>query len=378
MWQRIGSIATKHPFAFGVTISTVKTSFSDLLVQKVVEKRDEIDWRRNLVFASFGCMYLGGVQYVIYVPLFSKMFPNAARFAAMPLKEKLKDTRGMLNVVAQVFIDQCIHHPLLYFPVFYTTKDLVMAEEFSVMESLNEYKRNMKDDLIALWKIWVPSTMINFAFMPMWGRIPWVAGTSLLWTCILSAMRGGSVSDAEDIVGGAVTGASLHVLENSITDFYASPVELDLNRSHVCVSAHGPDKIGWIAKMAREIADNKGSITHSNMVRLGSEFIVTMHVAVRPEIKRQLVSSLLSNEELEPLNIRVSSLSRRQTGEYVKAVMGLRIHCVGEDKPGMLASIAEKIASEGLSTDNITTKIQAGTYYVSHVTNQLTNLFLLH
>ena len=208
--------------------------------------------------------------------------------------------------------------------------------------------------------------------------------TSLLWTCILSAMRGGSVTDAEDLVGGAVTGASLNVLENSITDFYASPVELDSNRSHVCVSAHGPDKIGWIGKMAREIADYDGSITHSNMVRLGSEFVVTMHVAVKPESKRKLIISLLSNEELEPLNLRVSSLTRRQTGEYVKAVMGIRIHCVGEDRPGMLAAIAEKIATQGLSTDNITTKIQAGTLHVPYahsmlnISFMLANLFILY
>ena len=49
---------------------------------------------------------------------------------------------------------------------------------------------NYKEDLVALWKLWVPSTFLNFALMPMWARIPWVATTSLLWTCILSAMRG--------------------------------------------------------------------------------------------------------------------------------------------------------------------------------------------
>ena len=47
-----------------------------------------------------------------------------------------------------------------------------------------------QEDLVALWKLWVPSTFLNFALMPMWARIPWVATTSLLWTCILSAMRG--------------------------------------------------------------------------------------------------------------------------------------------------------------------------------------------
>ena len=88
--------------SFGVGISTIKTSASDLLVQKVVEQKEEIDWKRNAAFATFGCFYLGGVQYLIYVPVFGRMFPNASAFAAKSLKQKLKDTKGQLALGAQV------------------------------------------------------------------------------------------------------------------------------------------------------------------------------------------------------------------------------------------------------------------------------------
>jgi hypothetical protein len=80
MWKNLAKIPIKHPFAFGVGISTVKTSASDLLVQTVVEQRtlDEIDWKRNAAFATFGCFYLGGVQYALYVPVVSlDSFPFA-------------------------------------------------------------------------------------------------------------------------------------------------------------------------------------------------------------------------------------------------------------------------------------------------------------
>ena len=73
---------------------------------------------------------------------------------------------------------------------------------------------NLKDDLFALWKIWVPSTIINFSFMPMWGRIPWVASTSLIWTCILSMMRGGSddiVIDDDEVIGPHVSGKTMKI-----------------------------------------------------------------------------------------------------------------------------------------------------------------------
>lgn len=202
MWKNLAKIPIKHPLAFGVGISTFKTSASDLLVQVVVEqkKANEIDWKRNAAFATFGCFYLGGVQYMIYVPLFGRLFPNAAKFAAKPIREKVRDAKGMAALCGQVFLDQFVHHPLLYFPVFYATREIVMSEKPDLMRCLRIYRDNMSEDLAALWKIWVPSTFVNFAFMPMWARIPWVAGTSLLWTGILSAMRGGGMFHVMDIL----------------------------------------------------------------------------------------------------------------------------------------------------------------------------------
>ena len=92
-----------------------------------------------------------------------------------------------------------------------------MAECFATIPHpanfrFHRYSANMQDDLLALWKarakerdsqkrcvtarrsfpsqVWVPATLFNFSFSPMWMRIPVVASTSLLWTCILSSMRG--------------------------------------------------------------------------------------------------------------------------------------------------------------------------------------------
>lgn len=357
---RLKSIPVKYPFYFGVGLSCVKTSASDLLVQKVVEQRETIDWRRNSAFAAFGFFYLGGVQYSIYVNLFGRMFPNAAKFAKLPIRDKIKDIKGMFQLGAQVFLDQCVHHPLMYFPAFYCTKEIVMSENPNISKCLADYKKNMWEDLDALWKIWVPATLVNFAFMPMHARIPFVAGVSLLWTCVLSAMRGGDVVHGQDMAGGAVTGATLKMMEEGIGELWTCPVELDSHMSHVVISASGPDKVGWVAILARTVANEGGNVTHSKMVRLGQEFIILMHVAVQPEKQKTLIRNLASNKELEPLNLRTTGLTRRRTGKYEKAVMGLRIHCVGQDKPGMLATISEEIRERGMSIDNVSTELRMG------------------
>jgi predicted amino acid-binding ACT domain protein len=331
-WSRVISIPVQHPFAFGVGLSCVKTSFSDLLVQKIVERKEEIDWKRNMAFASFGFFYLGGVQYAIYVPFFGRLFPGAAKFAAKPLREKLKDFKGMIQLGAQVFLDQCVHHPLMYFPAFYCTKELVMSEKPDFFRVLKKYRENMMEDLFALWQIWMPATIVNFAFMPMYARIPFVAGVSLLWTCILSAMRGGDIVHGEDLAGGAVTGATLTILEEGFVEFFQSPVDLDKNSNHFCITASGPDKAGWVALLARTLADEGANVTYSRMVRLGNDFIILMHVAIPPEKTRSLLNGLKSNAELKPLNVRATNLSRRPTGMFERPKHGLRIHCMGEDR----------------------------------------------
>jgi hypothetical protein len=153
LWSKIKSSPKTHPFAFGIVISCLKTSFSDLLVQKVVEQKEQINWKRNAAFATFGFFYLGGVQYMLYVPIFGRLFPGAAAFAAKSIKDKARDVRGMLSCAGQVILDQCVHHPLLYFPVFYCTREFVMHEKPDFRRCLAEYRTNMREDMIALWKV---------------------------------------------------------------------------------------------------------------------------------------------------------------------------------------------------------------------------------
>merc|ERR1719223_57475 len=212
--------------------------------------------------------------------------------------------------------------------------------------------------MLALWKIWVPATILNFAFMPMWARIPTAAATSMIWTCILSAMRGGDVMHKDELVGANVSGATLKLVSEGIGEMFSSSVDLDPSLSHICVSAAGPDKIGWVALLAQQVSQCGGNITHSKMVRLGHDFMILMHISVPPSQARTIVSSLNSNEDLKPLNIRTSLLKKRQTGKYKKPLTGFRIHCVGQDRPGMLAAVSKQVSDANLSVENITTELR--------------------
>ncbi|KAF5841127.1 hypothetical protein DUNSADRAFT_14302 [Dunaliella salina] len=174
------AIARKKPLTTGIATTVIKTSAADLIAQKVVERREEIDWRRQGLFAFFGFAYLGGFQYYLYNSFFASIC------------KPITNVVGHLGVApVKVFIDQCIHHPLCYFPCFYSLKGLV--EGRSIEKSLEMYRHDLWDNCLALWSLWVPLQFINFAFVPRHLRIPFVAGISLAWTIVLSTMRGGEV-----------------------------------------------------------------------------------------------------------------------------------------------------------------------------------------
>jgi len=156
----------KYPFSTGLIFTTLKTSTADLLVQKIVEKKESINLKRNALFTFFGFSYLGSWQYYLYNHLLERNFKSP---------------------ITKVFIDQCIHHPFLYFPVFYTLKSIVYDQELRT--AFQEYKNNIASDVLSCWSIWIPSQYINFKYVPIPLRIPFVCTVSFAWTGFLSWKR---------------------------------------------------------------------------------------------------------------------------------------------------------------------------------------------
>lgn len=196
LWARLSRLPAERPFTFGVLISSAKTGAADYIAQSCIEQRPTIDKTRSAVFFTWGAVYLGGVQYMIYSYLFPRiLFPSAAAFVAKPLAERLADRAGQLVVVKQVALDQFIHHPFMLFPCFYIVKEHV--ESHAVMPTwtvaragLEKYVTNIWDDCLFCWRTWVPAFLVNFSVCPIHMRIPFVAAVSFGFTASFSIRRG--------------------------------------------------------------------------------------------------------------------------------------------------------------------------------------------
>ena len=346
-------IAKTYPLRFGMGYSLMKTSGCDLLVQYGLEKREKIDWKRNIAFGTFGLFYLGGVQYMIYVPLFSRLFPNAAAFSGKTIAEKLKDPKGIRDLFSQVFLDQGVHHPLMYFPVFYMVKDFCTSDTPNPVAAVTEYTKNVTEDLTALWKVWIPSTFINFAFMPMWARIPWVATTSLVWTCILSAMRGATsdVPVEEGKFVGQVDAQALQLFQSAVL---GPAPRLNPEKAHLLVTAVGPDKPGIIREIASKLYDQDASITTSKMMCLGEEFSIVLHVECDEGKLEKVRGSLATCEPSIDVGVRmVQPLGN--AGKRVPAFAG-HVSLSGVDRPGLLFRLSDVLSKHGLNIEHLQTE----------------------
>jgi len=199
------SFAERHPFALQLGVATCKTSAADILVQVVVDKKrwDEIDYKRNGIFVVFGFAYLGGFQYWLLVNKYAKWFPSRQRFASLSLAEKLKDTAGILDALKMVAFDVFVHLPLMYFPAYYTCKEVVTGTSWNpldwVKDGCTKYWNNMDEDCLAMIKLWGPSDCIQFS-MPVHISMPFRHMVSFFWTAYVSFTRGGAEEESKEEV----------------------------------------------------------------------------------------------------------------------------------------------------------------------------------
>jgi len=209
-----------HPFAFQLMVATGKTAAADLMCQVVAERKswNEVDWKRNGIFVVFGFAYLGGFQYWLMVKKFGQWFPTMSRFSKLSFAEKLKDTAGILDAMKMVVFDITIHLPILYFPTYYTVKELVGGHSWNpadwVQDGLTKYSNNVKEDLTAMIQLWGPSDCVQFV-LPMHIRMPFRHLVSFFWTAYVSFTRGAIEEDEAVTAIVAVEGAAVPVEQDS-------------------------------------------------------------------------------------------------------------------------------------------------------------------
>lgn len=212
----------RHPFTTAVATSVFKCVASDVFVQKVVEGRDELDFKRVFCFFTLGLTYVGAFQYGLYNGL---MKPAGAALA-------VRAGTGA-SVAFLVAVDQFVVCPLFYLPAFFGLKSwaggacdakevpacvaaksaeaLAAGASAAARVARGEAPATQKkgtapsgdaDDgswrtLVALWAYWVPAQAVNFWVVPRHLTIPFMNLMGFGWNGIMSAMNGAELEGAK-------------------------------------------------------------------------------------------------------------------------------------------------------------------------------------
>jgi hypothetical protein len=191
-----GSVFARHPFLSQLVVATTKTSIADIIVQKQVEKRETIDWRRNLVFTSFGFGFLGFVGYGIYVKACSRLFPAMGKFCNQTLREKLGNRAGLTALFQMIALDFVFIQPVIYWPVLYVFQESIQTQSENtsaldvVKNAMAKVKANFWEDNLGMCAFWLPMDLIIYS-APLHLRMPLNHAISFIWVSVVSFMRGG-------------------------------------------------------------------------------------------------------------------------------------------------------------------------------------------
>lgn len=195
-WEEFITFPERRPRITNVVLATVKTWLADLVVQMLDADKTSFDSRRSVAFAMFGFVYVGIVQWFLYVSVLTSVCPHAIGFANEPLAMKSRDSRGIRELFFQMVLDNCCFAAFVYFPAFYLIKEWVNSSgsiQQVVPNAFRKYLVNCRQDNFASCCMWVPMDLVIFA-CPIFMRLPLDHSVSFLWTMVLSYMRGSARS----------------------------------------------------------------------------------------------------------------------------------------------------------------------------------------
>lgn len=207
-WEELETFPERKPAAFSIMVATVKTWAADYIVQRLQQHRlrqagchAEIDWARSATFLVFGFIYVGIIEWLLYVSLLTDICPWAMQFANEPWSLKLQDTPGMIDLAKQVAFDNFLAQPFLYYPIFYIVKEFLAETSVrnvlaTSLSGLKRYGGNFWTDNVVACVIWIPCDLVIFT-CPMYMRMLTAHAVSFAWTMLMSLYRGAAATKPE-------------------------------------------------------------------------------------------------------------------------------------------------------------------------------------
>tara|TARA_R110002096_G_scaffold82164_10_gene191147 strand:- start:3495 stop:4028 length:534 start_codon:yes stop_codon:yes gene_type:complete len=118
------------------------------------------------------------------------------------------------------------------------------------------------------------------------------------------------------------------------------------------VSVVGSDRPGLVEQLSTAITTAGGNWEGSRLVRLGGQFAGMVQVIIPDSELASLESSLAG---LEETGLKVTTVHSGQTSTATESASVYLLEVVGQDRPGIVRTIASALASEGVNVIELAT-----------------------
>lgn len=207
-WGALRTFPKRRPFATNLIVSVSVYGAADYVTQRL--QGNELDLRRLMGFSIFGGLS-GCTGWLAYITVFSKLCPNAIRFAnRRTLAEKLRDKAGLRDLFKQVALDTFVYTPFVFFPLFYMSMKIikggcaVCSEPVqSTREALRTYRDNFVLDNVSCASVFLWADIIIFT-VPAYMRLPTIQTVNFVYMMGFSWMRGNENKADSNILGSQI------------------------------------------------------------------------------------------------------------------------------------------------------------------------------
>ena len=174
MFRCINQFMANNPMRSAISIAGGKCTIADMIIQR--NNNNQWDYRRTLSFTSFGLIWSGGGQYILFNMIFPRIFGTGIFNGCK------------LAISKSLVFDQVVHAPFMYFPMFYLFRELGDSQKKDQVlnSAFDAWKNEIVDDMIIQVVIFLPVQIINFKYSPKHIRIPLLTGVGFIYSMFLS------------------------------------------------------------------------------------------------------------------------------------------------------------------------------------------------
>ena len=187
LWSKYLRALEEKPMPTKLATAAVLSGTGDLIAQ-VMEASGPLAFKRLAVLVAVNLFYI--------VPILSAFYAaNEALARALRLKPGWKRTG------VQLAFDQLINAPIVvggFFCAFQlatavadslTTPGMGLPGVGSLIGAMSaQLRSSWASTVVTNWKVWVLPQLINFAFIPPYGRVAFANAIALVWNVILSVI----------------------------------------------------------------------------------------------------------------------------------------------------------------------------------------------